>query len=1469
MPFDTEDKNPSLGDPSTQSTTPLSQKQMAGAQQATVNRTQLPAGSKTQQALAAKPGSQDQQTKEGGQVGPDTPFLGGAEALGGALVKGEAASRAQADEVLNLNPAHGQDWWKHALESPVETYFFGKHLYNAFYGALLDPNAIQASVHDIWHQDSAVGWLFRNVAGFYATPTAKMLGTNAEDLTAGAAGMALPMAADPTNIAFAGMPAIRGAKLVAMMLGPTAMTAIFGDRHTPTDLAWGILPAILLGGRLPPEAAMQLEKVAPGATKLLEKFGAVKMAQDANKAGIQDRDQQLRKVLQQGAMGEKKDVLARAWEAGMKPLTKDQEVQLGRSLLDRYGTLDRDRLIPMMIRDGASMRLVQRVWTKLLRMPYPLLHTAPAELALINPTSYLHEMPTEVRDIIDEGHQWTQHMVNQAHLGPAGHAADPNVSRFRSLFGLQTTNKLVADEFENHMRKAAGAQAADPREQDLLLRAIESSGHDAEVAYAALSPQMKYVRDSMREAAAGLGMAAEEVGALESRVHNYWPRVGLLIKEKGGFRGLRRGAQVLTREPNVHRALGVKTVDMLTEDQMQVQQLYKSVKDANEAITRQRVRIAQGILDGTPWHEIEQGLSETANGVIPETDRTLIDGIRAIIASQPEVAKTEAMNYARNLIPEFTTDPFEGIRRLGSQMRAITSQRAVNDLLNSTGKDGKALAVARPTNDRAVDQLRKQGYRAINVAGFHHVLVNDQYGGLLEKASEHSQSRLPAALRALADLEGTAVSMIMYSPRIHGMNMALRLGMAAIMHPSEVAGWFRAGLLQGGGLSQLGLKGVTQIGAEEYRMLPRRYGLVPPNPGKSGFADAYVAKAGELFGDADMLRVPLVRDMAESSAAAKASSDAKRVLGGVKDILWGKQSDLWSWVSDFGVMMWWIELAAAKRGGMLGAKLGDEEAARYATARANSWMGHVSPVDTNPNLHAALKTITFAPNYWRTWGELLTGYYRNQGFGWSKETIKYVVENEIKTAIAAVLFQQLSANALNMALSGHTIYQNDPGNWGKIEVTAPWATELLNGVLKLGLDAKTGRDAKGAKLTWENPLARQVTDTEQLMGLLTSAPNWSPDTFRQGFSSFAAARTSPVMSAIAALGNIDLYRSISSDGIRYVDPNHDTLGGNPLADLITAGGDMTPFSYISQQMQQQVLQGNVGEMKGPFGLPIPKAVLDAFTPGQLGQDAARSFMVGMTGTNPPYMRSSRTQGVSPTDDQYKTVHEIQTKYEQQMNSLSTSTLSGQMAPYQWLATYRQLSMRHAAEMQAIFMHAPEYNNGPLGLTHSWEGLYDQATDKSGILQPDRLRALQHQWRSKHSGADYAAVQNELRVNDHKYPMLSLYHKTLDAYDNWQADWCQANNIDVATMQADLSGYAAVYNDRGASRAWVRDHPEITQFENAKKNEFESGQSKYAEAGLMYALFFNPTAADRYLTTTGETAQQVEQAVTAEQVPAAP
>jgi hypothetical protein len=1479
--FDTEDKNPSLGDPSTQSTTPLSSKQMKGAQQATVNRTQQPSASssngvdRSQEPMTKSGQTQaqiDKEAQQPGAAGAPPPGVEGIGQIGSALAREFTAAKAQADATLNLNPAHAEDWWKHALESPVEAYYIGRHIYNAYYGAFLDSSAIERSVHNIWGQDNAVGWLLRQTAATSGGVLAGQQATGAsrEDVTAGALGMGLPAGADPSNLLVVGRVA-RGFELTARFLGPSAASAIFTDQHSPSDLAWGILPAILFGGKLPHSVSAEVEKIAPAAGKVFERLSAARMAQEANKVGAQDREKMLQELLRDGSMPAISDTLAKQWEAGMTPLSKEESKRITSAIQQRYGTLDANKVIPNLIRDGASPRLLSNVWTKLYRMNYDLNHVAPEEAALVDPRVHIPNMPAALAKEMQDGFQWAGHMIHQGELGTAGHAADPVVSRFRSLLGMQSTDKLVEQMWTKHLLTLAGDEAKDPAVWDALGRALESSGAEQQAAYESLSVGMKAVRDEMRLVAAGIGKAGQEIGQFQ-RVTNYWPRVGLLARDAKGLRPLRRGGvQPLSREPLRHRTLAVNTVDLLTESRMQVEQAYKTVKEANAAVARQRNYVVESILNDTPWYEI---VGETGAGV-PKTDYELIQQIQQGARNgDPAIARMEAEEYAKQLIPEFSENPFDGIPKLGRTLRAITSQYAIEDLLNATGKDGKSLAIRRPTNDREWRRVTAQGYSQIKVPGFQHVLVNAQYGQLLEDAA---RAQSLGHFKKLAELENKAVTMIMYSPRIHGLNMAARLGIAFALHPLEVSRWFGEGLLQKGGLSQLGLRGTDRIGAEEYRMIPRRYGLVPPNPdlGKysGGWADSYIAKVGDLFGDTDLGRTPLNRDMSAVSAVAKASSGAKEVMGNMRDLLWGKQSELWSWVSDFGNMMWWIEYAAAQRGGTFAGKLGAEEAARYATARANSWMGHVAPVDWNPNLHALLKTAAFAPNWWRTWAELLTGYYRNQGFGWSPDTIKYVVENEIKTALAAVAFQQLSANALNMVFSGHTIYQNDPGNWGKIEITNPWVLELLNQtVLKSNpIDTKTGRDPKGAKLTWENPIARQMVDTEQMMGFLTSSPSWTPETMHQGFSQFLAARTSPVAQSIAALFNIDLYRTIASEGSpRYVDPNHDTLlGASPITELLTAGGDLTPFANISQQIQQQVIQGNVGETQGPFGLPIPKAVTDSFTPQSIAGDLARSFLIGLTGMNPPFMRSSKTEGVTPTDDQYKAVHELQTKYQQQMNALSTSTLSGQMAPYQWLASYRQLSAQHAAEMQALFLHAPEYNNGPLGLTNSWENLYDQATDKTGVLDADKLRSLQQQWRAQHSQADYAAVQSELRGNDQKYPMVALYHKTLDAYDNWQRDWCLENGVDLSTLQSDMSGWSKVYADRNASRQWLLDHPEITEFENAKKTEFESGNSKYGMAGLMYALFFNPTAADRYLTTSGETIDDVIQQVENEQVPAAP
>ena len=1468
MPLDTEDVQAQdiSGDPPP--TTPMSQKQVAGAQKATANRTQL--GAQPKAAPVDKPDKTDQQAgrPEGkgmspGQEPPSTDKS--AAPLGGLAQTDALAYKAQADAQLrfdprNFNPLNAMDWLKQAAELPVETYQMGRHVWDAYFGAFLNTNAISYSIQSIQAQDAARTSMLLKAGeahpgagrgGLPAVETANAAQVPSQ-MGSDLAATALEIGANPFNVLPFGQ--LRGAQMIAMMMTPTIAQAVLGKGDPRSELLWGTAAAAIFGGKLPPSVEGYMADSAPGALRLLDKIGATQRAQDAMKVAAQNSQTLIDQLMKMGPAQERQ-IYAPAFQQGMKALSKEEHSNLSKAMMEKYGTLDRDTLIPMMVKAGESQASVARVWTKLMKMPRDLMYEPPTEAPLINPVSDMEMMPEALRKEVDAGHQWILHVANQAMTGPAGHAGAPAVSRFYSLIGHQNTNDMVVNQLEAHLRRAAGPEADNPTEQGLLMRALNGD----HTAYLSLSPGMKYVNNAMRMAAAGLRLAAKDSGYSEDFVNNYWPRTPMLVKDAKGF--VAAGARLLTSQVAKHRTLAARTIDALDHEYMQVEQRYPTLASANEAQQRLRTSIVNDIIDGTPLHEITG---------VPETEFDTIERIRTL-ASDPatlEAANTEAKHFAEQIAPDFSNNPFDSFGKIKAQLRSITSHRAINDLLNSTGKDGKSIAVMRPMNDkRAFDMLTRSGYRQVAASGFQNVLVSSEYAALLERAAQVVAKGGRGVAQTLAEIEGTAVATIMYSPRIHGMNMAARLGVLGTLHPIEVARYFKAGLIQ--------KVGEAQVGPDAYRMEAWNAGVVPPHPGMSGFADKIGGTLSNLTGDSDLMRTPLVNDLSKAAKGIRDFADknpSMQILGSVKNALWGKQEELWSWVSDFGVMAYHIEKAAALRGGVFGfGKMTEEEATQYAARRANSWMGHVLPEDTNPAFHALAKTAAFAPNWWRTWGELLTGYYKRAGWGWSADTIKYVVQNEVRTALAAVAFQQLSANALNVIFSGHSIYQNDPGNWGKVEITAPWATDILNKIpgLNLGIDAKTGRNAKGQKLTLENPVARQMTDTEQMLGLLTSSPNWNPSTLVSGASAFAAGRVSPVVSALGALGNLDVYSSIASDSPRAMDPTHDTPFGNPGFDALTSMLSLLPFSYITNQIQQSMIQGQNSpsqEVQGPFGLPIPKVVSDTLkgVPGDLMQ----SFLIGLTGINPPYMRASKSFGIEPPDDVYQSVNQIDATYTQNMNALSTSSLTGQMTPSVWLAAYRTLSTQRADQLQFAFKHAPEYNYGPLGLTNDWESLYDKAA-VNGVTDTDKLFALQQQWRADHSSADYAAVQSELRVNDQKYPMLAVYHKALDAYDNWQFDYAKQNNIDLATLRADLNGYGQAYGDRNATNAWLLAHPDIAPYEAAKKAEFENGSSTYGEAGLMFALFFSPTAAEGYLNASGQSVQQVEAATWSETVPTAP
>src|SRR5262249_231279 len=152
------------------------------------------------------------------------------------------------------------------------------------------------------------------------------------------------------------------------------------------------------------------------------------------------------------------------------------------------------------------------------------------------------------------------------------------------------------------------------------------------------------------------------------------------------------------------------------------------------------------------------------------------------------------------------------------------------------------------------------------------------------------------------------------------------------------------------------------------------------------------------------------------------------------------------------------------------------------------------------------------------------------------------------------------------------------------------------------------------------------------------------------------------------------------------------------------------------------------------------------------------------------------------------VREIQQQYQQRMQQLSAEAMSGQMTLSQWHEAYRGLSRDHAKQMEALYKGAPEYVRGQDGLVNDWQALYDTATNADGAVDQPRLAELQSESHHNHSPDEMQQLQAGLRKNESKYPMLALYHKSLDAYDKWQEQWAAQQGLDVGQIRREASEY---------------------------------------------------------------------------------
>jgi hypothetical protein len=910
-------------------------------------------------------------------------------------------------------------------------------------------------------------------------------------------------------------------------------------------------------------------------------------------------------------------------------------------------------------------------------------------------------------------------------------------------------------------------------------------------------------------------------------VANWFPRrpVDMLPAGRGRPPGGSQWSAALSAEAKRHRELtiGVNEDGVLTQVPK-----YPTVQDSNAAMAQQRRTMVDALTNPT------QALSKALGGLLEARQ------IHKLAASDQAEARKQAASFAHRLAPDFETDFFKVLQdgAYRRQAAAITSHRAlemwketlaqVRDPLTQAPKAERA--VVQPKSARESVYFKGLGYQYTQHPLFGQYLFHSDLAKLIDRASPALKDSLTGrGMAAAAEVERLAVKSIMYSAAVHAPNVLGRVGMWSFSHPID----FVSHLIH-----------QSKLTPELARQEQQAWRLKMMN---SGFV-AHRADAGtsrnvqgimsDVFGDTfgnDLEAAPEQSRFQKLAESIGASAPGKAYGATVGWVQRWSQDQLWSRTNDFGLMAARLEYEAMTRQG-----ISEEEASLRAARRGMSWSGMVAPEDKNPLWHDAGRIMFFAPNWWRTLGELMVPLYRHSGVPLSPQLVKHVAWNQAKTMAGMLVFQHASGNALNFIMSGHAQYQNEPGEQDKVEVSRPEMIRFLQELRYPGadkIDPKTGTDPKtGGRLYLENPLARQTYDLEKAAGFQstyldpkTHSDAWTPHNVQEGSASVLAARLSPFLSAMSSMGNVDLYQSVKDGEVRHVDPYQ--KGWSPM-DLLYGAAYMTPLGInLSQNLAHaQTQPGAADTVPGPFGTKVPRSMNDSLN--AVKDAVTQTGLSWLTGVNAPYEVSNRTRGQSPSDQQYVQLNQAEQTYHTQMSQLSSEALAGQITPDEWRTRYHDLSQQHSGELNGIFRGAPEYANGAQGMAAQWEDLYNQATLPDGSIDYAKLSELQGAFQHQHAPGDLTAMQTYLKQSQQKYPMVNLYHDTVQGYRTWQEQWAAGQGLDVTRLQQEIHEYGQVYSDSRARGTYLHQHPDLVAYEKAKKTEFDRSPT-----GLLYAMFY--------------------------------
>lgn len=1149
---------------------------------------------------------------------------------------------------------------------------------------------------------------------------------------------------------------------------------------------------------------------------------------------------------------------------------------------------------------------------KVLGFTDPLLQEGQKERVYVDPRQHLDAMQQEDPKAYQRAAQsiGSFHVLKElAEAGPWGNDLSPVQSIMRGLVGWNHTLGIFEKNFVQDLK------AVDPSLDGTKLAGIIELGEEGQGEYDKLSSTGKYAVDMYRLYANMVNQYERRAGVKIGQVQSYIPRISQYIspltRQRGGVakriltpefgksrnwitqaqgqfasfkpadleplrKQLGQAGSALSHDDLAtlqHVVNGVggqdgeslmaflrgldnpsqikKTIDQWWKGGvnftpqslgMKLVPAFKTVTESNDYISKVRSRFP-GVLMGAP--ETAKKLAKSESGVeLPLNDPE----IKRIIQEKDHKA---AEDLAKQIFKPHMTDLFDIMDsgHFSRQMKAAHTAEVLKELEKTQVKiaDQTHFAATKVTTDaRANKMFSDLGYRTPKEAAgpYQGYLFAPEIAKFIDKASQH---RDLGFIEKIAQLEQKAVGLIMYSPLIHGMNMVGRIGAYGINQT----------LLGNGGMLLDYLKHGKELSKEERAVTAnlRRseawmHGVVTPHQARTVAGDMGSAVSNALS-DTEMSTIGVDKEnpAAHGSMTTKQKlAELENLTGFAKVKSWNDNLNrvMWNKISDFGVAVYHVEKEAAIKAGNT-----PENAAAWAARRANTWMGHVSEVDHNPTVHTISRLALFAPNWWRTFGELMAPIYKNAGISWTPEMKKYVFKQQASTMVSMLAMQKVVGNALNLVTSGHSQFQNQSGHQDDLELSNPWLVQALQAAGFPGsdkVDSVLGYDPNSdGHIYLENPFARQQRSVESALGLQSGYKDWQPSDVVSGGEKFLAARVSPLVNALATLGNIDLYNSVSTQSWRNINPDHQTPDGWNLAYAMLMA---TPLAGAAQPLAREMSDKNkpMSSVPGPMGTKIPKFLSDMLDGAPHGFGG---LALSLLGVNAPYESSSKTRGTNLSDEDYRKLNALDQQYTTQMTNLSQMAMQGQIPPNAWKDEYQQLSADHRAGLSALLKGAPDAASGTMGMVADWESLYDQAINPStGLLDQETLALLQNQFRQQHSQAQMDAMQATLSKNDSKYPMLALYHQSLNAYDQWKNQWASDHSVNVAKLNDESVQYGMLYPNRKQAAQFLHEHPELNAYYKARNAQFYR-----TGPGQIYGLFVGNTQATALAQREGLTPQQ--------------